>query len=92
MPTTDAAPHGVHHDDGAVPAGVFQMGDAFGEGYATDGETPVHEVELGGFRIDATTVTNQMFAAFVEATGYRTEAQQYDSSAVFHLLVKAPAE
>jgi formylglycine-generating enzyme required for sulfatase activity len=66
------------------------MGDAFGEGYPLDGESPVHEVELDGFRIDATTVTNQMFAAFVEATGYRTEAEQYGSSAVFHLLVKAP--
>jgi formylglycine-generating enzyme required for sulfatase activity len=66
------------------------MGDAFDEGYPGDGETPVHEVELDGFRIDATTVTNQMFAAFIEATGYRTEAEQYGSSAVFHLLVKAP--
>jgi formylglycine-generating enzyme required for sulfatase activity len=80
------------HEDVAVPAGAFLMGDAFGEGYATDGETPVHEVELAGFRIDATTVTNQMFAAFVEATGYRTEAERYGSSAVFHLLVQAPRE
>jgi formylglycine-generating enzyme required for sulfatase activity len=68
------------------------MGDAFGEGYPSDGETPVHAVELDGFRIDATTVTNQMFAAFAEATGYRTEAEQYGSSAVFHLLAKAPKE
>jgi formylglycine-generating enzyme required for sulfatase activity len=65
------------------------MGDAFGEGYASDGETPVHEVELPGFRIDATAVTNAMFAAFVEATGYRTEAERYHTSAVFHLLVEA---
>ncbi|WP_081998624.1 formylglycine-generating enzyme family protein [Sinomonas humi] len=79
----------AHHDDVAVPGGAFQMGDAFGEGYPGDGETPVHEVELPGFRIDATAVTNAMFAAFVEATGYRTEAERYGTSAVFHLLVKA---
>jgi formylglycine-generating enzyme required for sulfatase activity len=68
------------------------MGDAFGEGYPTDGETPVHEVRLTGFRIDATTVTNEMFAAFVETTGYKTEAEQYGSSAVFHLLSTAADE
>jgi formylglycine-generating enzyme required for sulfatase activity len=62
------------------------MGDAFGDGYPADGETPVHEVRLDGFRIDATGVTNSMFAAFVGATGYRTEAERYGSSAVFHLL------
>jgi formylglycine-generating enzyme required for sulfatase activity len=65
------------------------MGDAFGEGYPTDGETPVHQVELTSFRIDATTVTSNMFAAFSQATGYRTEAEQYGSSAVFHLLSTA---
>lgn len=80
----------VLHPDVAIPSGSFHMGDAFGEGYATDGEIPVHEVELDGFRIDATAVTNRMFVTFVEATGYRTEAEQYGSSAVFHLLVAAP--
>ncbi|PJI51457.1 hypothetical protein CTI14_60010 [Methylobacterium radiotolerans] len=40
--------------------------------------------------MDTTAVTNRMFAAFTEATGYRTEAEQYGSSAVFHLLIDAP--
>jgi sulfatase modifying factor 1 len=66
------------------------MGDSFGEGYPTDGETPVHEVRLNPFRMDPTTVTNAMFAAFVEETGYRTEAELYGTSAVFHLVVQAP--
>lgn len=70
--------------------GVYQMGDALGEGYVSDGEVPIHEVRLPGFRIDATAVTNAMFASFVDATGYRTEAEQYESSAVFHLLLQAP--
>ncbi|MFC7846951.1 formylglycine-generating enzyme family protein [Arthrobacter sp. NPDC057388] len=78
------------HQDVQVPAGSFLMGDAFGEGYPTDGEGPVHPVALDAFRIDATAVTNRMFAAFAAATGYRTEAENYGTSAVFHLLVKAP--
>nr|WP_309073974.1 formylglycine-generating enzyme family protein [Paenarthrobacter sp.] len=72
-----------------IPAGTFSMGDAFGEGYPADGEIPVHEVALDGFTIDAITVTNTMFAAFIQTTGYRTEAEHYGSSAVFHLLSTA---
>jgi formylglycine-generating enzyme len=68
-----------------VPGGVFHMGDAFGEGYPGDGETPVHEVELPAFSIDATTVTNAQFAAFVADSGYVTEAERLGVSAVFHL-------
>jgi formylglycine-generating enzyme len=78
------------HDDLALPGGSFWMGDPFDEGYPADGETPSHEVIVDGFRIDATTVTNTNFAAFVTATGYKTDAEQYGSSAVFHLLVQAP--
>ena len=76
----------------AVPAGRFLMGDPFDEGYPADGETPVHGVVLNGFRIDATAVTNEQFAAFVEATGYRTEAELFGSSAVFHLLAQADTQ
>ncbi len=65
------------------------MGDAFGEGYPDDGETPVHNVHVDGFGIDSTAVTNRMFAHFVEETGYQTEAEHYGSSAVFHLLSTA---
>lgn len=86
----NAMPAAALHRDVAVPQGSFRMGDVFDEGYAKDGESPVHEVELDCFRIDATAVTNRMFAAFVGATGYRTDAELYGSSAVFHLLVAAP--
>jgi len=64
------------------------MGDAFDEGYPADGETPVHAVELEPFHIDATAVTNAQFATFVKASGYRTEAEEFGSSAVFHLAVR----
>lgn len=72
-----------------IPAGHFQMGDAFGEGYRADGETPVHGVSLEAFSLDVTTVTNRMFARFVGASGYRTESEIYGSSAVFHLDAQA---
>ncbi|WP_350309858.1 MULTISPECIES: formylglycine-generating enzyme family protein [unclassified Arthrobacter] len=75
-----------------IPEGVFQMGDAFGDGYPEDGETPVHEVYLNAFRVDKTAITNSQFAAFIHSTGYRTEAEQYGSSAVFHLLSTATGE
>jgi sulfatase modifying factor 1 len=65
------------------------MGDPFDEGYAADGELPVHPVRLDGFRIDTTAVTNAAFADFVADTGYRTEAEAYGSSAVFHLAARA---
>lgn len=70
-----------------LPAATFAMGDAFDEGYPGDGESPVHPVELGSFHMDATAVTNAQFATFVKATGYRTEAETFGSSAVFHLAV-----
>jgi formylglycine-generating enzyme required for sulfatase activity len=66
------------------------MGDAFGEGYAADGEGPAHDVQLSAYLLDATAVTNAAFATFVKATGYVTEAEELGISAVFHLLVEAP--
>ena len=68
-----------------IPAGTFAMGDAFGEGYDADGETPVHAVHLDAFRMDATAVTNAQFATFVKDTGYLTGAEEFGVSAVFHL-------
>jgi sulfatase modifying factor 1 len=76
-----------------IPAQSFTMGDATGDGRTGDGELPVHEVALGAFSIDTTSVTNADFASFVEATGFRTEAETFGFSAVFHLAVRArPAD
>ncbi|HEV3024697.1 MAG TPA: formylglycine-generating enzyme family protein, partial [Pirellulales bacterium] len=55
-----------------IPGGPFAMG---GEASFTDA-LPVHEVEVNGFWIDRTEVTNAQFARFVEATGYVTIAEQ----------------
>jgi formylglycine-generating enzyme required for sulfatase activity len=65
------------------------MGDATGDRNPGDGEVPLHQVVLKAFHIDATTVTNADFARFVAETGYRTEAETFGFSAVFHLAVNA---
>lgn len=66
-----------------IPGGVFLMGNERDYGFASDGEGPVHEVELAPFWIDETAVTNEAFNAFVNATGYRTEAERLGWSFVF---------
>jgi sulfatase modifying factor 1 len=77
----------------ALPGGTFAMGDARADRNPGDGESPVHEVTVGAFTIDATTVTNTDFAAFVDDTGWETEAETFGFSAVFHLALAAhPAE
>ncbi len=75
---------GLDYSHVGVPAGSFQMGDPFGEGYPGDGELHLHEVDLDAFAISPTTVTNERFARFVVDTGYRTTAEVEGSSAVFH--------
>lgn len=55
-----------------VPGGTFRMGS---DRFYFD-ERPQHEREVVGFWLDCTPVTNQQFAEFVDATGYRTVAEQ----------------
>lgn len=54
-----------------IPGGVFEMGCSVKDGGMPD-EGPVHVVELDGFYMDKTEVTNAQFLKFVEATGYVT--------------------
>ncbi|MFB9338909.1 formylglycine-generating enzyme family protein [Actinoplanes octamycinicus] len=55
-----------------IPGGTFRMGsdDHYPE------EAPARDVEVGGFWMCRTTVTNAAFTAFVAATGYRTVAER----------------
>jgi len=81
-----------------IPGGEFSMGcDAAAESLcAVEGVTadtqPVHRVSVDGFWMDATEVTNEQFARFVSATGYRTIAErtptkeQYPDAAVENLV------
>jgi formylglycine-generating enzyme len=91
-PSIQSSPSRLRHDtppDGMVriPGGTFQMGNPRGDGYPADGEGPVHEVTLDPFWMDACAVTNARFAAFVDATGYRTEAETFGWSFVFHAFL-----
>lgn len=69
--------------------GAFLMGTEDDDAWPEDGEGPVREVTVSPFWIDRTAVTNQAFAAFVDATGYQTDAEQFGWSYVFHTLVPA---
>ncbi len=48
-----------------------------------DGEAPLRKKTIRPFRMGAGAVTNEEFAAFVEATGYVTEAEHFGWSFVF---------
>jgi formylglycine-generating enzyme required for sulfatase activity len=67
----------------ALDGGTFLMGNPRDDAYPADGEGPVHEVELGPFRIGRDAVTNDEFAVFVTATGFITEAERFGWSFVF---------
>ncbi len=56
--------------DVLVPAGSgsFLMGST--DPWAYDNERPQHQVELPGFRIDRSLVTNTQYADFIDAGGY----------------------
>ena len=71
----------------ALPGGKFLMGTEDADAFADDGEGPIREIELAPFSIAETTVTNQQFAKFVEASGYRTEAETIGWSFVFYQLL-----
>ena len=56
-----------------VPGGTFTMGC---EDCGMPDALPAHTVAIDGFWIDRTPVTNDQFARFVAATGYRTVAER----------------
>ncbi len=66
-----------------IPGGQYRIGDESEWSYPGDGEGPVHQVVLTPFRIDRFAVSNSQFAEFVDATGWRTDAEEYGWSFVF---------
>ncbi|HSH02775.1 MAG TPA: formylglycine-generating enzyme family protein [Anaerolineae bacterium] len=79
IPITIEPNDNITYDTVFIPAGTFMMGNAAGH----SDEQPVHEVYLDDFSLGKTEVTNEMFAAFVAATGYQTTAEQRGSAFVF---------
>ncbi|MEM9161381.1 MAG: formylglycine-generating enzyme family protein, partial [Verrucomicrobiota bacterium] len=63
-----------------IPGGRFEMGGDAGEmggnSHSHQSSYPIHEVYVDAFWMDETEVTNREFAAFVEATGYKTFAER----------------
>jgi len=59
-----------------VKGGCYQMGDTFGD--EIPAERPVHEVCVDDFYLGRYEVTVGQFREFVNATGYRTEAEKGD--------------
>jgi gamma-glutamyl hercynylcysteine S-oxide synthase len=58
----------------AIPRGRVMLGARAGEiPFGWDNEFPAHTVDVPAFAIDAYDVTNEQFADFVEAGGYRDE-------------------
>jgi formylglycine-generating enzyme required for sulfatase activity len=57
-----------------IPAGTFRMGDIQGGGDSN--EQPVHEVSVKRFAMGRYEVTVAEFRKFVNATGYKTDAEK----------------
>jgi formylglycine-generating enzyme len=70
-----------------IPGGTFMMGTDDLDGFPADGEGPVRIREISPFYMDVCTVTNSQFTDFVEDTRYRTEAERFGWTFVFHLFV-----
>jgi sulfatase modifying factor 1 len=66
-----------------LPGGHFLMGTDSPDAFPLDGEGPVREVTVAPFALERYPVTNELFARFVTATGYKTEAEIYRWSFVF---------
>lgn len=58
-----------------VPAGEFWLGALDKDTAAAENEKPAIALTLDGFWIDKTEITVAQFATFVQATGYRTDAE-----------------
>ncbi|GAB89161.1 formylglycine-generating enzyme family protein [Gordonia rhizosphera] len=72
-----------------LPGGEFLMGTDDPVGFPDDGEGPVRPVFVDAFRMAECPVTNDEFAAFIEATGYVTDAERYGWSFVFASFLPA---
>lgn len=70
-----------------IPGGSFMMGGQDELAQKKPNELPVHEVELDGFYMDETEVTNAEYARFVEATGHVTYAEERRSREDFEGMV-----
>jgi sulfatase modifying factor 1 len=67
----------------ALDGGEFLLGSDDHHVYPEDGEGPVRRISIDPILVDRHAVSNARFAAFVEATGYVTDAERFGWSFVF---------
>ena len=74
--TISCTQHAITEKDGMVliPAGTFDMGGDNEQ--ARKDEFPKHSITLKSYWMDVTEVTNAQFQKFVDATHYKTTAEQ----------------
>jgi len=65
-----------------IKGGHFDMGDTFGEGF--DWEKPAHKVTVSDFYIGKYAVTIAQFKAFIEDSGYQTDADKDGGSNIWN--------
>ena len=66
-----------------IPGGTFLMGSPENEEGRYEWEGPQHQVTLEGFSISHHALTVGQFQRFVEATGYKTEAERGDGARIY---------
>ena len=69
----------------ALSGGKFRMGTDSAD--LNRGELPASTVKVDPFVIDKFPVTNENFRKFVRETKFKTEAEKYEWSFVFHSFV-----
>lgn len=69
-----------------IPGGTALLGTN-APVFPDDGESPLRRKKVTAFRMDATTVTNARFEAFIAATGYQTDAERFGDTLVFQGLL-----
>jgi formylglycine-generating enzyme required for sulfatase activity len=89
IPNATAAPAKAPPGMVWIPGGEFSMGSPVESeslcsmpGMTRDA-SPIHRVSVDGFWMDATELTNEEFAKFVQATGYVTIAERTPTAAEF---------
>ena len=75
----------VGSTDGMIrlDGGSFLMGSEDADSIPADGEGPIRGVTIDPFYLDKYPVTNEEFAEFIRASGYKTEAEIFGWSFVF---------
>ena len=87
-PSTPQAANGSTDGMVLIPGGEFLMGTDDPGGFPADGEGPVRPVGVNPFYIDTRAITNQQFERFARETGYKTDAERFGWSFVFHMFLR----